>query len=201
MLRAGPGVLTPGGISTVTVSCSTTALPPEGRSTVPFVLVTHPRPPIKTRALHISKQLCDCSISSLWFSTIFVSHKTFYSNKIFSASLRYNLASVGVDGVRVPSSEPMLLVSGPMTSLYNNCNSGSASLFPQTVRVLCTYEFMRQVRCCLISQRRKLSLTEGGKELEQRLRCVSWSWDRNLGQVSSTAHVLIHCLVLPRFFR
>lgn len=43
-------------------------------------------------------------------------------------------------------------------------------------------------RCChhFVSQKRKLGLTEG-KGLEQTWQGVIWSWDWNLGQVSSTA--------------
>lgn len=105
---------------------------------------------------------CVTAPSSLW------SHKTLYSNKIFSVSLRYNLASLVVGGVSVPSPESMLLASGHTMSLYN-CNSGSTTLVPQTVLVLCTYELMRQVSFCLISQRKKQP--HRGEELEQRLQC------------------------------
>lgn len=110
---------------------------------------------------HLSRpEYCTDPYSCVTAPSRLYSHKTLYSNKIFNASLRYNLVSLGKGGMSIPSPEPMFLASGHTMSLYN-CTSGSASLVPQIVRVLCTYELMKQVGCYLISQRRKLSLTEG----------------------------------------
>lgn len=58
-----------------------------------------------------------------------------------------------------------------------------------TLSTLCRYDLVRQVWCCLDSQRRKLRLTEG-KGLQQRLQHVSRGWDWTPGQVSSMVYVL-----------